>query len=113
MYTKSIIQQKAELFKAKSDFRSSIENIMEKYNIEDSVFVYTNKGIMQEVVDGYFVTEAEYTDLTEAVSACNMNTMGVRVIENVRFQVGEIHNMISECDTTKKVFDLKRLQDVR
>jgi hypothetical protein len=113
MYTKSIIQQKIELFEAKSNFKCSIENLMEKYNIEDSVFVYTKNSTIQEVVEGYFVIEAEYTDLMEAISACNINNMGIRVMENKSFQIGTIHNIISECDNTKKVFDLKRLKDVR
>ena len=84
---------------------------MEKYNIEDSVFVLKN-GFLHEVVEGYFVTEADFTNLTEAVSACDINTMGVRVIGN-NFQTGKIHNKLSECADDKKVFDLKRLEDIR
>ena len=39
MYTKSIIQQTIEALRAKDNFRAAIESLMEKYNIEDSVFV--------------------------------------------------------------------------
>ena len=42
MYTKSIIQQTAENLKLKDNFRMALENLMEKYNIEDSVFIYKN-----------------------------------------------------------------------
>lgn len=112
MYTKSIIQQTVETMRVKDNFRTAIEQLMEKYNIEDSVFVLKN-GFMHEVVEGYFVTENEYTDLAEAMSNCDINTMGIRVIGE-SFQTGKIYSRLSECaDTNKKVFDLKRLEDVR
>lgn len=111
MYTKSIIQQTVEAIRAKDNFKTGIEQLMERYNIEDSVFVLKN-GFMHEVVEGYFVTENEYTDLNEAMSNCDINTMGIRIIGN-RFQTGKIHNRLSECANDKKVFDLKRLEDVR
>ena len=111
MYTKSIIQQVAENVKAKDNFKVAIMQLMEKYNIEDSVFILKN-GFLHEVVEGYFATEAEFNNLDEAVTACNINTMGVRVMGNI-FQVGNICNTLSECSNDKKVFDLKRLEDIR
>ena len=112
MYTISIIQQAVETMRAKDNFRTAIEQLMEKYNIEDSVFVLKN-GFMHEVVEGYFVTENEYTNLAEAMSNCDINTMGIRIIGE-SFQTGRIYSRLSECaDTNKKVFDLKRLEDVR
>jgi hypothetical protein len=112
MYTKSIIQQTVETIRAKENFRSAIEQLLEKYNIEDSVFVLKN-GFMHEVVEGYFVTENEYESLDEAMSNCDINTMGIRIIGNI-FQTGKLYNRLSECaDSNKKVFDLKRLGDVR
>ena len=111
MYTKSYIQQTVEAMQLKAAFKDSINALMEKYNIEDSVFVFRN-GYMQEVVEGYFVTENEFDNVSEAVFACDMNTMGVRVMGN-NFQVGTLHTKISECASDKKVFDLKRLEDVR
>jgi hypothetical protein len=111
MFTKSIIQQALEVEQAKYDFLSSIENLMEKYNIEDSVFIYKN-GAMREVVEGYFVTDGEFTNLNEAVSTCDINTMGIRIMGN-QFQVGTVHSKISECASDKKVFDLMRLETVR
>jgi cell division GTPase FtsZ len=112
MYTKSIIQQKIEMINVKNDFKSSIQNIMDNYNIEDNVFVYTRTGIL-EAVEGYFVIESEFTDLSKAISACNINEMGIRVINNNQFQVGKIYKYITECNTDKPVFDLKRLKNVR
>lgn len=111
MFTKSIIQQTVEAFQTKNQFKSAIAQLMEKYNIEDSVFVFRN-GSMHEVVEGYFVTENNYDNLDEAISACNVNTMGIRIM-GTKYQTGTIHNKISECSTDKQVFDLKRLENVR
>ena len=111
MFTKSIIQLTVESLQTKAAFKSSIDNLMEKYNIEDSVFVFRN-GVMQEVVEGYFVTENEFDNVSEAISMCDINTMGIRIIGN-NFQVGTLYNKISECASDKKVFDLKRLKDIR
>lgn len=111
MYTKSIIQQTIEALQEKNSFRIAIENLMEKYNIEDSVFVFRN-GNMREVVEGYFTIDANYTNLSEAISDCDVRTMGIRVTGD-NFQVGTIHSCISECENSKKVFDLQRLEVVR
>ena len=112
MYTKSIIQQAIESFKIKDDFRTAIENLMEKYNIEDSVFVIKN-GYLNEVVEGYFSIENTYDSIEKAVSECNINSMGIRVMNNKLFQTGTIHKTIYECSPEKQVFDLDRLEDIR
>lgn len=112
MFTKSIIQQTVENLQLKNKFKDAITHLMEKYNIEDSVFTFYNNSL-HEVVDGYFVTNESYDNLDDAISNCDKNgNMCIRVIGN-NFQVGSIHNKIAECDTNKKVFDLKRLQEVR
>ena len=111
MYTKSIIQQTVEALKVKDNFRAGIQSLMDKYIIEDSVFVLKN-GFVHEVVNGYFAVEAEYTTLQEAVSACNISNMGIRIKKD-QFQVGKVHNNLSECEEGKKVFDLSKLEDVR
>lgn len=111
MYTKSLIQQTIESIRAKDNLKAGIAQLMEKYNIEDSVFVLKN-GFLHEAVEGYFVTEKEYDNLDVAVSECDINTMGIRVTGN-SFQTGKLYKSILECDTDKKVFDLKRLEDVR
>lgn len=111
MYTKSVIQQIAENVKAKDNFKAAIMQLMEKYNIEDSVFVLKN-GFLHEVVEGYFATEMDFNNLDEAISACDVNTMGIRVMGN-KFQTGKVHNRLSECTDDKKVFDLKRFEAIR
>lgn len=112
MYTKSIIQQAVENFKVKDNFKTAINNLMEKYNIEDSVFVIKN-GFLHEATKGYFVVEKEYDSLDLAISECNVNTMGVRVMNNAKFQTGKLTKTLSECEEDKQVFDLDRLEDIR
>lgn len=111
MYTKSIIQQTVEAMQAKANFAVAVNRLMEKYNIEDSVFVFRN-GTIHEVVEGYFVTESDHDTLSEAIAACDIKTMGIRVMGD-KFQAGTIATKISECAADKKVFDLKRLENVR
>ena len=112
MQTKSNIQLIRESIALKEGFRDSISNIMDKYTIEDSVFTWRNG--LYECTDGYFEVISEHANLDEAVknAVCTV-TSGIRVINNEQFQVGIIRNRISECDDSNKVFDLKRLENVR
>lgn len=112
MYTKSIIQQTVESLKAKDSFRVAIENLMERYNIEDSVFVLKN-GFLHEAVEGYFEVENTYDSIDKAVSECNINVMGIRIMNNKLFQTGKLHKSITECAPDKQVFDLDRLENIR
>lgn len=110
MYTKSIIQQTIEKLHAKDNFRVALEQLMEKYNIEDSVFVMKN-GVLHEAVDGYFTIENNYETLNEAISNCDITCMGIRILGGI-FQTGKIHSRISECENGKMIFDLSRLENV-
>lgn len=114
MQTKSNIQLIREAIERKEAFKTSISNIMEKYNIEDSVFTWKN-GLL-ECTNGYFEVISEHSSLDEAVKEATSIftlTSGIRVINNTDFQVGIIRNKISECDDNTKVFDIKRLENVR
>ena len=112
MYTKSIIQQTVEALQVKNSFKAALEQLMDKYTIEDSVFVFKN-GKLHEAVEGYFEVDTEYTTLSEAISNCDLNTMGVRVINNQTFVNGKLKRTISECNSESQVFDLDRLENVR
>lgn len=111
MYTKSIIQQTIEAFNAKEEYKNSIISLMEKYNIEDNVFVINNKKLY-EATKGYFEIIATYDSLDKAVSECNTN-MCIRVINNTLFQTGLIRKTISECSEDNQVLDLDRLILIR
>lgn len=111
MYTKSIIQQTIDKLHKKDSFRIALEGLMDKYNIEDSVFIFKNDNI-REVVEGYFVTYSEFDNISEAISDCDVDSMAIRVIGDT-FQVGKVNTNISECEKDKNVFDLQRLKNVR
>ena len=110
MQTKSNIQLIRESLAIKEGFKNSISNIMDKYTIEDSVFTWKNG--LYEYTDGYFEVISEHITLEEAIKETT-SVSGIRVINNEKFQVGIIRNRISECDDSNKVFDLKRLENVR
>ena len=111
MQTKSNIQLIKEAITLKNSLKDSISNIMEKYTIEDSVFSW-KKGLL-ECTDGYFEVISEHDTLEAAISESNVYIHSIRVINNNNFQVGVIHSLISECNKDNKVFDLKRLENVR
>ena len=114
MLTKSKIQLIKESLVMASDYREGLENLMEKYTIEDSVFIYMN-GMVHEATQGYFVEKSKHTNLIEAIRNCNGNfhNLGIRVINNKEFVVGEIKKNLVECDKDSTVFDINRLTDIR
>ena len=114
MQTKSNIQLIGEMCNIVSDYKAGLNNLMDKYTIEDSVFVYRN-GQLFEAVAGYFVTKGEFENIDEAVRDCwgNFNCMGVRIENNEKFTSGWIKKTILECGEDSKVFDIERLTEVR
>lgn len=112
MYTKSLIQQKLDNISIKNTFNETLTDIMNKYNIEDSIFVMTNNGT-KELTSGYFVVEKEYSNIDDAINAFNIKSNGIRIVENKIFQVGSIYNNISQCPKDKQIFDVGSLEYVR
>lgn len=112
MYTKSIIQQTVETLRAKENFKTAIENLMEKYNIEDSVFTLKN-GFLYEATEGYFNVDYVYDSLDKAISESNINGLAIRVMNNKVFQTGKLYTALSECKEDAHVLDLYRLTTVR
>ena len=105
MQLKSKIQQLQEQIIQKHGFMEGLENIMEKYTIEDSVFKYGNRCVM-EVCKGYFELESEHESLVEAMKVADACKC-IRIINNEKFQVGSVRQFISECGEGQ-VFDLER-----
>lgn len=114
MLTKSKIQLIREALEIANDYREGLENLMEKYTIEDSVFVYVG-GMVHEATQGYFVEKSKHTTLLEAIRGCNGNFggCGIRVINNKEFVVGEIKRNLVDCDKDSTVFDINKLTDIR
>ena len=98
MYTKSKIQQTLELIEMKQNFKEAVNNILEKYQVEDSIFTW-NKWL-NEATRGYFVVEGEFDNLNDAISKGGMT---IRVINNEKFQTGTIYNQPNLCPEGKEV----------
>lgn len=114
MQTKSNIQLIGEMCNIVSDYKDCLNDLMQRYTVEDSIFVYRDDQLM-EAVSGYFVPVGEFDRVDEAVRACwgNFSVMGVRVENNEKFTAGIIKKTILECKEDEKVFDIERLMDVR
>lgn len=110
MYTKSKIQMIKESLALSEGFKSELVDLMNKYTVEDSVFVY-NQHIM-EYTSGYFTVDGEYKTIDEAIRNCNINDSGIRIINNETFQVGKIHKFLSECGEEKPILDINCLETI-
>lgn len=112
MLTKSKIQLLKEHYEIANNYREGLENLMNKYIIEDSVFTWNN-GLV-ECTEGYFEVIGEYKNLNEAIKEVSSKSYtGIRILNNTDFQVGMIHTKISECNEDNKIFDIKRLEIIR
>lgn len=111
MQTKSNIQLIQEALKIKENFKSSIDNLMSKYLVEDSVFAHRN-GNLYECTKGYFEVDTEFDNLDEAIKCWNP-MLCLRVVGNQKFQIGEVKKFLTECKEDKQVFDINSLVDVR
>lgn len=105
MQLKSKIQQIQEQIAQKHRFVEGLENIMDKYTIEDSVFLFNGK--VMEVCKGYFEVISEHNTLTDAIKNTDIKENAIRVINNEKFQIGKIHQHISDCKNP--VFDLETI----
>lgn len=114
MQTKSNIQLIREACELANNYRDGLVNLMEKYTIEDSIFVYRN-GQVFEATKGYFEIVKEYDNIADAIRECwgNFGAMGIRIINNTKFEVGILRNMLSECSKEKKVLCIDNLETVR
>ena len=107
MQLKSKIQHIQEQIVKKHQFVEGLECIMDKYTIEDSVFKNGN-GKVLEVCKGYFEVVNEYDTLTEAIKYMDNNEHAIRIMENKKFQIGKVHQFISECESGQ-IFDLEAI----
>lgn len=111
MWTKSKIQLIKESYELQSNYREGLMNLMEKYNIVDNIFTFKN-GQIFEATKGYFIKKNEYQSLDEALNGCNhlFDNMGIRIINNNTFELGEIKTTLSECNVSENsVFDINNV----
>ena len=99
----SNIHNMLNFIETKSEFKEGLNNLMEKYNVEDSIFSYNN-GAVNEVCHGYFVENTEYNSLDEAISNMNNLNQCIRIINNEKFVLGDVHTTLNENIT--KFYDI-------
>lgn len=114
MLTKSKIQLVRESLELANNYKESLNNLIDKYMIEDNIFIYKNNQLF-EVTEGYFEIINTFDNIHDAVKECLLdNTMkGIRVIKNSTFEVGYIKRLLSECGKDSKILDIDRLEKVR
>lgn len=113
MQTKSKIQLIREQLELKENFKMGLESLMEKYNIEDSIFIY--KGQVYEATKGYFEVTNTFDNVDAAIKEClaSPDCMGVRVINNKEFSAGYIRQTLMECSQNNTVLDINTLIEIR
>lgn len=114
MFTKSKIQMIRESFELINECKEGFQNIMDKYTVEDGVFVFMNNQLF-EATKGYLVDCKEYDDINEAIKewANNPSQNAIRIVENKKFYVGCVKNTILECKKSDNVFDISNLTQLR
>lgn len=114
MLTKSKIQIIKEGLMIADDYKNGLENLINKYLIEDSIFIYKN-GMVFEATSGYFVEKSKHDNLMDAIKNCSQNFCdnGIRIIENKQFIVGELKKSIVECGEESPIFDINCLKEIR
>lgn len=100
MWQKSAIQQMTEMQNTMFAFKTSLNKIMESYNVQDNVFGIIS-GTPSEVTSGYFVTENEYGSFDEAMQNFDMNKNLVRIVENKKFYIGTYATKITDIESGK------------
>lgn len=97
MLTKSKIQLIQENEERVASFGEAINNLMDKYMIEDNIFAFEGLQLM-EVTKGYFEVKSEYNTLKEALQEIKADSsLCIRVKENNKFFTGHRRQYLSEC----------------
>lgn len=115
MDTMSKIQKQRLLVESLYGFYDALNNMMNKYLIEDSIFIFNNNQLF-EVTKGYFAHISESDDLKNLLSTIkyeDYNKVGIRVLENEKFQLGWIKSSLYECSNDETVFDIDRMINIR
>lgn len=112
MYTKSLIQQHLERIDLLESFKLNLNDIMDKYIIENSVFGVTRNGSVCEITNGYFIEEDKYNSLDECIRGLKDNQY-INILNNETFIAGVVENSLFNCPEQSKVLDLETLKYVR
>jgi hypothetical protein len=112
MYTKSLIQQHLERINLLETFKQDVNELMDKYIIENSVFGMNYNGRAKEMVAGYFVIDESYDSLNDCMKGLK-NNQYIQIVNNNEFITGNIEYNLFNCPQDKKVLDLETLNYVR
>ena len=110
MQTKSNIQLIKEAINLRNSFKDSLNNLMDKYTIEDSVFMYN--GGVKEVCKGYFEVIAENDSLQTSINEMTDVNEAIRIINNEKFQRGIVHQFLNECTEGSQIFDIESIEEL-
>lgn len=109
MFTKSLIQQQIERENLLESFEEYMNDLMDKYTIEDGVFSMSKSNAVVEAVRGYFVENNEYDNIRKSLEDAGN---AIRVINNEKFVSGTIYENLNSCPQDKKILDLQTLNYV-
>lgn len=101
MYNKSKIQTICENIEYSNKMKSEIKDFINKYYIEDSIFIY-NKGIY-ECESGYFEPIMETDNIDDLLD----NVVGKAFrVSGDKYQIGNIYKHITDAENINKVFEI-------
>lgn len=109
MNTKSDIQIHIENIQMKYIFENGLQNIMNRFHIDDAVF--SLKHGVDELTRGYFVPVGEFTNLNEAVKNMEIN-QAIRIVDNEQFIIGDYYTKASDCLDRDHVFNVEYLSEL-
>lgn len=112
MYTKSLIQQHLERIELLESFKQDVNELMDKYIIENSVFGMNYNGRAKEIVTGYFIVDESYENLDDCIRGLK-NNQYIQIEGNNKFSTGSMEYNLFNCPQDKKVLDLETLNYVR
>ena len=112
MYTKSLIQQHLERIELLESFKQDVNELMDKYIIENSVFGMNFNGRAKEIVTGYFIIDESYENLDDCIRGLK-NNQYIQIENNNKFSTGSMEYNLFNCPQDKKVLDLETLNYVR
>lgn len=116
MNTRSSISYMIDIIENISSMNKQLNMLMEKYQIKDNIFTFKNNSL-DEVTSGYFQVVEESNDLDHLVkryfTESTKCVRGIRIMDNNKYQLGEVHNHLHECQEGSSVFDVECNESVR
>lgn len=108
MNTKSAIQLVAEALEAKSNFFEGLKELLEKYDVQNNVFVWGSTLPYHELTEGYFGEVAQFDTIEKAAGDFNIFCQGLW-INNGKYIVGNVYRNLSDVKE-ERIIDLKNSQ---